>query len=134
MFVLWRFRALWRIKERPQSEICKGESKMSKSKKGKNPAKTSAVEAQTPKSTKQSGRREFLRSAGVMGAGAVIAAAGLSATAKAQSPDDMLNLDVKLDAEKIQAIQACLAKGTLRISMSKTAAAATATPDSWLYD
>jgi len=107
---------------------------MSKSKKGKNPAKTSKAEAQTPNSPKQSGRRQFLRGAGVMGAGVVMAAAGLSSTAKAQSPDDMLNVDVKLDAEKIQAIQACLAKGTLRISMSKAAATADAQPDSWLYD
>lgn len=99
---------------------------MANSKKGKTPDK---------KITQKSDRRQFLRNAGVMGAGAAMAVAGLSSTAKAQSPEDMLNVDVKLDADKIKAIQACLAKGTLRISMTKAAAAsADAQPDSWLYD
>lgn len=102
---------------------------MSKSKKGKTPDKTSKL-------TQKSGRREFLRNAGVMGAGAVVAVTGLSSAAKAQSPEDMVNVDVKLDAEKINAIQACLAKGTLRISMTKAAATATTDvkTDPWLYD
>jgi hypothetical protein len=108
---------------------------MSKSKKGKNPDKKSGAEAQTSNSPKQGGRRQFLRGAGVMGAGVVMAAAGLSGSAKAQSADDRLTVDVPLDAEKIKAIQACLAKGTLRISMSRAAATSgTKTEEPWLYD
>ena len=119
--------ALWQMRQGPDQESPK-ENEMSKSKKGKTPDKTS-------KPSQQSGRRQFLRNAGVMGAGAVMAVTGLKSAAKAQSPDDMLNVDVKLDADKIKAIQACLAKGTLRISMTKAAAVSADTqPDSWLYD
>jgi anti-sigma28 factor (negative regulator of flagellin synthesis) len=106
---------------------------MSKSKKGKKQDKT--PEAQISNPPKQSERRKFLRGMGVMGAGAVIAATGLSSRAKAQT-DDKVTVDVPLDQEKIKAIQACLAKGTLKISMSKAAAVSADAPttDPWLYD
>ena len=97
---------------------------MAKSTKGKKSDK--ATEA-----PKQTGRRQFLRGAGIAGAAAV-AAAGLAPLAKAQ--DDRLTVDVPLDAEKVQAIQKCLAKGTLRISMSKAAATSGEKTDPWLYD
>jgi hypothetical protein len=110
------------------SKSLRKEKKMSESKKGKKRDKTSASDA--PKQ----GRRQFLRGAGVMGAGAAIVAAGLGSQAKAQSADDRLTLDVQLDSEKIAAIQKCLANGTLRISMSKVAATTTKPTDPWLYD
>jgi hypothetical protein len=110
------------------SKSLRKEKKMSESKKGKKREKTSASDA-----AKQ-GRRQFLRGAGVMGAGAAIVAAGLGSQAKAQSADDRLTLDVQLDSEKIAAIQKCLANGTLRISMSKVAATTTKPTDPWLYD
>ncbi len=79
---------------------------------------------------KQGGRRQFLRNAGI-----AAAAAGLIAPlAKAQSADDKMIVNVPLDAEKIQAIQKCLAKGTLRIEMNKHAATVGVTKDPWLYD
>jgi hypothetical protein len=97
---------------------------MAKSKKGKQD-KTSNTEE-----PKQGARRQFLR-----GAGIAVAAAGLiSPLAKAQSADEKLMVNVPLDADKIQAIQKCLAKGTLRIEMSKTAAAGEKSKDPWLYD
>jgi hypothetical protein len=84
-------------------------------------------------SPKQTGRRQFLRRAGVAGVAAV-AAVGLTPLAKAQD-SDKVSLNVKLDAEKVQAIQKCLAKGTLRISMSKADASTGETKtDPWLYD
>jgi hypothetical protein len=107
---------------------------MAKSKKGKNQDLTNEVE-QTSNSPKQGGRRQFLRGAGAVGAGVIAAAATLSPLAKAQSENERLTVDVPLDAEKIQAIQKCLAKGTLRISMSKADASSTKTKtDPWLYD
>jgi hypothetical protein len=102
---------------------------MAKSKKDKN----QDVEAQTPNPTKQGGRRQFLRGAGLMGAGVIAAAATLSPLAKA-AENDKVTVDVALDAEKIQAIQKCLAKGTLRISMSKAEAGNDKKTDPWLYD
>jgi hypothetical protein len=106
---------------------------MAKSKKGKKQDNPSTTESEVSNSPKQTGRRQFLRGAGVAGVVAV-AAAGLSPLAKAQSPDDKVTINVPLDAEKIQAIQKCLAKGTLSISMSKAAASTGEKTDPWLYD
>jgi hypothetical protein len=97
---------------------------MAKSKKGKQDKASNTEEP------KQGARRQFLR-----GAGIAVAAAGLiSPLAKAQSADEKLMVNVPLDADKIQAIQKCLAKGTLHIEMSKTAAAGEKSKDPWLYD
>jgi hypothetical protein len=102
---------------------------MAKSKKEKQD-KTSKAEEPNSNLPKQGGRRQFLR-----GAGIAVAAAGLiSPLAKAQSADDKVMVNVPLDAEKIRAIQKCLAKGTLRIEMSKAAATVGETKDPWLYD
>ena len=102
---------------------------MSKSKKD-----TNQDNAELQNSPKQTGRRQFLRKAGVAGVAAV-AAAGLTTLAKAQD-SDKVSVNVKLDAEKVQAIQKCLAKGTLRISMSKAEASSgdKTKTDPWLYD
>jgi|GEM_PF-3607718 hypothetical protein len=101
---------------------------MSKSKKD-----TNKENAEIQNSPKQTGRRQFLRKAGVAGVAAV-AAASLTPLAKAQD-SNKVSLNVQLDAEKVQAIQKCLAKGTLRISMSKADASTGETKtDPWLYD
>lgn len=97
---------------------------MAKSKKSKQDNTSNTEEP------KQGARRQFLR-----GAGIAVAAAGLiSPLAKAQSADDKLMVNVPLDAAKIQAIQKCLAKGTLRIEMNKHEAAVGIVKDPWLYD
>jgi hypothetical protein len=102
---------------------------MAKSKKGKQD-KANKPEAQESNLPKQGGRRQFLRGAGI----AVAAASLISPLAKAQSADEKVMVNVPLDAEKIQAIQKCLAKGTLRIEMSKAAATGVVKSDPWLYD
>jgi hypothetical protein len=101
---------------------------MSKSRKGEKQSKKEEVS----NSPQQAGRRQFLRRVGV--AGAAVAAVGLTPLAKGQSESDKVTLNVALDAEKIQAIQKCLAKGTLRISMSKAGATGAEKTDPWLYD
>ena len=45
-----------------------------------------------------------------------------------------LRLDMPLDAKKIKAIQRCIEKGRLTITVSKVDLAAGRLGDSWLYD
>lgn len=45
-----------------------------------------------------------------------------------------LKLDMPLDARKIKAIQRCIAKGALSITVSKVDLATGRIGDSWLYD
>jgi len=97
-----------------------------------NKSEKQSKKAQVSNLPEQAGRRQFLRRAGV--AGAAVAAVGLTPLAKAQSESDRVNLNVALDADKVRAIQKCLAKGTLRISMSKAGATGVVKGDPWLYD
>jgi hypothetical protein len=45
-----------------------------------------------------------------------------------------LSLTMPLDKQKISAIQRCIAKGTLKITVSKVDFAAGKIGDAWLYD
>jgi hypothetical protein len=45
-----------------------------------------------------------------------------------------LTLEMPLDAAKVKAIQKCIAKGTLKITVSKVDLAAGRAGDPWLYD
>jgi anti-sigma28 factor (negative regulator of flagellin synthesis) len=45
-----------------------------------------------------------------------------------------LTLDMPLDARKIKAIQKCIEKGSLKITVSKVDLAAGRIGDAWLYD
>jgi hypothetical protein len=45
-----------------------------------------------------------------------------------------LSLDMPLDADKIKAIQRCIKKGKLTITVSKVDLGAGKVGDSWLYD
>ncbi|CAG1017482.1 hypothetical protein BURC_02135 [Burkholderiaceae bacterium] len=45
-----------------------------------------------------------------------------------------LTLDMPLDARKVKAIQKCIEKGTLSITVSKVDLAAGRIGDAWLYD
>jgi len=59
------------------------------------------------------------------------AAAGASITVGALPK---LSLTMPLDNQKISAIQRCIAKGTLKITVSKVDFAAGKIGDAWLYD
>jgi hypothetical protein len=49
-------------------------------------------------------------------------------------PIPKLQLDMPLDARKIKAIQRCIEKGTLRITVNKVDLATGRLGDGWLYD
>jgi hypothetical protein len=49
-------------------------------------------------------------------------------------PIPKLKIDMPLDARKIQAIQRCIEKGTLSITVSKVDLATGRLGDGWLYD
>lgn len=57
-----------------------------------------------------------------------------SATAKATQVGSKIRLDFPLSASKVAAIQRCLAKGTLRVTINKVDLAAGRLRDPWLYD
>ena len=54
-------------------------------------------------------------------------------TVKVQGPSK-LTLDMPLDARKIKAIQRCIDKGTLKITMNKVDLSTGKLGDGWLYD
>lgn len=102
---------------------------MAKSKKGDDQEKLTGAEDQSANAPKQSARRKFLK-----GAGGLVAAAALSPLAKAQSESKDLTVNMPLDAEKVAAIQNCLAKGTLSFTISKVDLQTGKFTDPWLYD
>jgi hypothetical protein len=55
------------------------------------------------------------------------------ATVKVQGASK-LTLDMPLDARKIKAIQRCIAKGTLKITVNKVDLSTGKLGDGWLYD
>lgn len=57
-----------------------------------------------------------------------------SPTIKVTGTLPKLTLDMPLDARKIKAIQKCIEKGTLSITVSKVDLAAGRIGDAWLYD
>jgi hypothetical protein len=57
-----------------------------------------------------------------------------SPTIKVTGNIPKLKLDMPLDAKKIKAIQACIAKGRLTITVSKVDLAAGKLGEAWLYD
>ena len=52
---------------------------------------------------------------------------------KVQGPSK-LTLDMPLDAKKIKAIQRCVEKGTLKITINKIDLSTGKLGDSWIYD
>lgn len=54
-------------------------------------------------------------------------------TVKVEGPSK-LTLDMPLDAKKIKAIQRCVEKGTLKITINKIDLSTGKLGDSWLYD
>jgi hypothetical protein len=57
-----------------------------------------------------------------------------SASIKVTGKIPSLTLSMPLDAKKVKAIQRCIQKGTLRITVSKVDLAAGRLGASWLYD
>ena len=56
------------------------------------------------------------------------------ATVKVQGGTSKLTLDMPLDATKVKAIQRCIAKGALRITLKKVDLSTGRLGDGWLYD
>jgi hypothetical protein len=54
--------------------------------------------------------------------------------AKTAAKSGKVTLGFTLDDEKIAAIQRCLAKGTLNVTVSRTALTSGRVKDPWLYD
>lgn len=54
-------------------------------------------------------------------------------TVRVEGPSK-LTLEMPLDAKKIKAIQRCVAKGTLKITVNKIDLSTGQLGDSWLYD
>ena len=57
-----------------------------------------------------------------------------AASVKVQGPVPKLTLDMPLDARKIKAIQRCIEKGTLKITVNRVDLATGKLGDGWIYD
>ena len=60
--------------------------------------------------------------------------AAVTAIAKASIVGNKVQLDFPLDASKVAAIQRCIAKGTLRVTVNKVDLGADRLRGPWLYD